>query len=188
MLVKSQATSSRGPSAASHQRSPAVRSRSQRRPSGAQRVGRPLEAVRHAVLANLKTRQLCGLPGRTVSTKSPDVYDRMTSLQNGSPARFASETRTTQCPGTLSQSAMAAWRPTPERRYPRRTKNSATSKVFWFVARWRPARGEGKASHATAVRDQKCVTHAGSARIERQCLVPEATVRPDLDRKDSLRS
>jgi hypothetical protein len=81
-----------------------------RRCSGARAevVEPPHNASREAGLANLKTRQRCESSGWTLSTKSPDVYARMTSLQNASPTRFASETRTTQCPGTLSHSAMAA--------------------------------------------------------------------------------
>ena len=51
---------------------------------------------RQAVLANLKTRQRCESVDQALSKKSSDVYDRMTSLQKGSPARFASATRTTQ--------------------------------------------------------------------------------------------
>jgi hypothetical protein len=56
--------------------------------------------------------------------------------------------------------------------------------VFWIVARWRPARCEGKASHPSAALDQKRVASCRLRPIERQCLVPEATVRPELDRKD----
>lgn len=54
-----------------------------------------------AALTNVNTRQSFGSPGRVPSVKSPCVNAPTVARQNGRPARFASETRTIQWPGSL---------------------------------------------------------------------------------------
>jgi hypothetical protein len=56
--------------------------------------------------------------------------------------------------------------------------------VLWIFARWRTARYEGKTGDVTAVLDHKRMAHVRFRPIERQLLVPEATLRPELDRED----
>ena len=89
-------------------------------------------ALRHVELrlppSNEKTRNMWTLPGRVVSANTPPVYSRTIDSQNDRPARFASDTRTIHRPEMRFQRRKAAARPTPERRWERRTKNSATSR------------------------------------------------------------
>ena len=56
--------------------------------------------------------------------------------------------------------------------------------IFRIFARRRPARCEGKASEVIAVLDQKRMVDGRLCPIEGKFVVPEATLRPELDWED----
>src|SRR3954453_5663355 len=59
-------------------------------------------------VAKVKTRNSWRSPGCCFWAKAPPVYSRTVRSQKASPARWASETRTTQCPGSRFQRRNAA--------------------------------------------------------------------------------